>query len=453
MDGACERRHEAGNERMTWWVTLLVLFGALTALLFTGMPIAFSFLGLNIAGAVLFFGGAEGIGQVVRNGVGAITNFSLTPIPFFILMGELLLHSGVAMKAIDAFDNVIGRVPGRLSVIAVTAGTVFSAISGSTVATTALLGSLLLPQMLRRGYHPSLATGPIMAIGGVDALIPPSAIAVLMASLSGISISGLLIAGVIPGVLLALLFVVYIIVRVYMTPGLAPAFEPQKLRGWMKWRPVLVNVTPLVAIFVLVVLAMSAGWATPTESAALGALATVGVCFAYRSLSWENLGVSLAGTASISGMILFIMLGATTFSQILVFTGATDGIVALVSDSQLAPWAVLATMLAILLVLGCFLDQIAILLITLPFYMPLVQLLGFDQIWFGVLYLICMQLGLITPPFGMLLFTMRGVAPPEITTRQIYRAVVPYVCLGLLMLALVAAFPALATWLPAALKS
>jgi TRAP-type C4-dicarboxylate transport system permease large subunit len=172
------------------------------------------------------------------------------------------------------------------------------------------------------------------------------------------------------------------------------------------------------------------------------------VCWAYRALTWEQLVVSLRGTAGISGMILIIMFGATTFSQILVFTGATDGIVNLVSSSQLAPWTVLAILLGILLVLGCFLDQVAILLITLPFYMPIVQLMGYDPLWFGVLYLICMQLGLITPPFGMLLFTMRGVAPAGITTVQIYRAVGPFVWMGMLMLGVVAAFPALATWLP-----
>ena len=171
----------------------------------------------------MYLGGEPGLMQVVRNGVASITNFSLTPIPFFVLMGEVLFHTGVAMKAIDAFDNVIWRVPGRLSVIAVVAGTVFSAISGSTIATTALLGSLLLPEMLRRGYHPSMAMGPIMAIGGVDMLIPPSALTVLLGSLAGISISGLLIAGVVPGVLLALLFVAYIVLRTMLNPALAPA--------------------------------------------------------------------------------------------------------------------------------------------------------------------------------------------------------------------------------------
>jgi tripartite ATP-independent transporter DctM subunit len=389
--------------------------------------------------------------QVVRNGVASVTNFSLTPIPFFVLMGEVLFHTGVAMKAIDAFDKVIWRVPGRLSVIAVVAGTVFSAISGSTIATTALLGSLLLPEMLRRGYHPSMAMGPIMAIGGVDMLIPPSALTVLLGSLAGISISGLLIAGVVPGALLALMFVTYIVLRTSFDPALAPRFEHAPVSGWARWRPLAVYVAPLLLIFVVVITAMSAGWATPTESAAIGALATVVVTVAYRALTLKNLLQALLGTAAITGIILFIIIGATTFSQILAFSGATDGLVTLVQGADLSPWPVLIGMMLILLLLGCFIDQVSMMLITLPFYMPLVQHFGFDPLWFGVMFLICMQLGLLTPPFGMLLFTMRGVAPKEITTAQIFRAVTPYVLFGLLMLVLVMLVPALASWLPAAL--
>jgi tripartite ATP-independent transporter DctM subunit len=436
---------------MQWWQTLGLLFGLLTLLLLVGVPAAFAFLAINLVGAVVFLGGEPGVMQVVRNGVAAITNFSLTPIPFFVLMGEVLFHTGIAMRAIDAFDNLIARVPGRLSVIAIVAGTVFSAISGSTVATTALLGSLLLPEMLRRGYHPNLAMGPIMAIGGVDMLIPPSALTVLLGSLAGISIAGLLVAGVVPGLLLSLMFLAYIMLRAKLNPALAPAFEHATVRGWARWRPLVVHVTPLLAIFVVVVMAMSAGWATPTESAALGALATLAIAVAYRALNLDNLMRSLLGTAAISGVILFIIVGATTFSQVLSFSGATNGLVALVQDAALSPWAVLLGMLGILLLLGCFIDQVSMMLITLPFYMPLVQHYGFDPLWFGVLYLICMQLGLLTPPFGMLLFTMRGVAPKHITMNQIFRAVTPYVLMGLLMLVLVMLVPAIATWLPAAL--
>jgi tripartite ATP-independent transporter DctM subunit len=436
---------------MPWWETLALLFGILTVLLLVGLPAGFAFLAINLVGALVFLGGEPGLMQVVRNGVASITNFSLTPIPFFVLMGEVLFHTGVAMKAIDAFDNLIWRMPGRLAVIAVVAGTVFSAISGSTVATTALLGGLLLPQMLRRGYQPRMAMGPIMAIGGVDMLVPPSALTVLLGSLAGISISGLLVAGVVPGILLALIFVGWIVVRCTLDPTLAPTFEHEPVGGWARWRPLVVYVTPLVMIFVVVILSMTAGWATPTESAAVGAAATVLVAAVYRALSWRALARSLTGTAAISGVILFIIIGATTFSQILSFSGATNGLVALVQGASMSPWVVLVGMMAILLVLGCFVDQVSMMLITLPFFMPLVQHYGWDPLWFGVMFLICMQLGLLTPPFGMLLFTMRGVAPKEIPTSEIFAAVMPYVLFGLLMLVLVMLFPPLATWLPSVL--
>lgn len=436
---------------MTWWQTLLLLFGLLTVLLLVGLPAGFAFLAINLVGALVYFGGEAGLMQVVRNSVASVTNFSLTPIPFFILMGEVLFHTGLAMRAIDSFDKAIRGVPARLSVVAIVAGTVFSAISGSTIATTALLGSLLLPEMLKRGYHPRLAMGPIMAIGGVDMLIPPSALTVLLGSLANISISGLLIAGVVPGFVMALMFLGWIIFSAWRNPALAPPSEPEPTVGWARWGPLLINVTPLVMIFVLVIVAMSAGWATPTESAALGALATVLVCMAYRSLNVAALGKALMGTAAITGVILFIIIGATTFSQILSFSGATNGLVGLVKGGGLEPWMVMAAMIALLLLLGCFVDQVSMMLITLPFYMPLVQHFGWDPLWFGVIYLICMQLGLLTPPFGMLLFTMRGVAPKEIPTREIFAAVTPYVVMGMLMVALVLVFPGLATGLPALL--
>lgn len=436
---------------MTWWLSALVLFGALSALFAFGLPAAFSFFGINIVGAWVYLGKEAGLVQLIRNGIVSITSFSLTPIPFFILMGEVLFHTGVALKAIDAIDRLIWRVPGRLSVVAVVAGTVFSAISGSTIATTALLGSLLLPQMLARGYHPSMAMGPIMAIGGVDMLIPPSALTVLLGSLAGISISQLLIAGIVPGVLLSVMFVAWIVLRAVINPALAPSFEHESVPAWQRWKPLIVYVMPLVLIFVVVVAAISAGWATPTEAAAIGAVATVAVAWIYRSLSGSNLMQALMGTAGISGIILFIIVGATTFAQILTFSGATNGLVDAIKEAQLAPWLVLGAMMLILLVLGCFVDQVSMMLICLPFFMPLVGTYGFDPVWFGVLFLFCMQLGLLTPPFGMLLFTMKSVAPKEIEMQQVWQAVIPYVVMGLVGLAAVLAFPPLATWLPKAL--
>jgi tripartite ATP-independent transporter DctM subunit len=433
---------------MSWQAAAWLMLGGSTALLFLGLPVALSFLVINLVGALLFLGGEAGLTQFARNSVGSVASFSLTPIPLFILMGEVLFHTGVAMRAIDAIDRVIWRVPGRLSVVAVVAGTVFSAISGSTIATTALLGSLLLPQMLARGYHPNMAMGPIMAIGGVDMLIPPSALTVLLGSLAGISISQLLIAGIVPGAMLSVLFVGWIVLRSVMNPALAPHFEHEQVRGWARWKPLILYVMPLVMIFVIVVLAMAAGWATPTEAAAIGAVATVGVAWIYRALTWSNLMQALMGTAAISGAILFIIVGATTFAQILTFSGATNGLVEAIQQANLAPWMVLAAMLAILLVLGCFVDQVSMMLITLPFFMPLVATYGFDPVWFGVLFLFCMQLGLLTPPFGMLLFTMKSVAPKEITMQQVWHAVTPYVVMGVVGLIAVVLIPGLATWLP-----
>ncbi|HXE50868.1 MAG TPA: TRAP transporter large permease subunit, partial [Ramlibacter sp.] len=204
-----------------WGIAAWLMLGGSTVLLFIGMPVALTFITVNIVGAWLYMGGEAGLAQLARSSVSSITAFSLTPIPLFVLMGEVLFHTGLALKVIEGIERLIRRVPGRLAVVAVVAGTVFSAISGSTIATTAMLGSLMLPVMLARGYHPVLATGPIMAIGAVDMLIPPSALTVLLGSLSGISISKLLVGGVLPGVVLAVAFVIWIVISVRINPKLA----------------------------------------------------------------------------------------------------------------------------------------------------------------------------------------------------------------------------------------
>jgi tripartite ATP-independent transporter DctM subunit len=433
---------------MSWQLASLLLLGGSTVLLFIGLPVAFAFMAINIVGAILFLGGDAGLSQMLRNSAAAVINFSLTPIPLFVLMGEVLFHTGLALKVIDGIERLVRQVPGRLAVVAVVAGTVFSAISGSTIATTAMLGSLMLPVMLSRGYNPVLATGPIMAIGAVDMLIPPSALTVLLGSLSGISISKLLIGGVVPGLMLSVAFVGYIIVRATANPALAPATVVEERSGWARYELLVLYVLPLVSIFVVVIGAMSGGIATPTESAALGALATMALAAAYRSLSFDALLKALRGTVGISAMILFIILGATTFSQILSFSGSTEGIVSNILGGGLTPFAILAGMMLLLIFLGIFVDQVSMMLITLPVFMPIVQRLGIDLIWFGVLYLICMQLGLLLPPHGLLLMTMKGVAPKEVTMAHIFRAVVPYVAMSLVLLVIIIMVPAIATWLP-----
>jgi tripartite ATP-independent transporter DctM subunit len=437
---------------MSWQFAAWLMLGGSTLLLLAGLPVAFTFIAVNIVGAAIWLGGEVGVQQLARNSVVSIATFSLTPIPLFILMGEVLFHTGIAVKVIDGVERLIAQVPGRLAVVAVVAGTIFSAISGSTIATTAMLGGLMVPVMLSRGYHPTMATGPVMAIGAVDMLIPPSALTVLLGSFSGISISKLLIGGVMPGMILSVAFVAYIILRVQITPSLAPPTPLKEYHGWSRLLPFVKYVIPLVSIFVIVVISMSAGWATPTESAAIGAFATMAMAVIYRSLTIRNLFAALRGTVAISTIILFIILGATTFAQILSFSGASNGLVSQLMGLGLPPMAIVAAMMGILIFLGIFVDQVSMMLITLPIFMPIVQRLGVDPVWFGVMFLICMQLGLLLPPHGLLLMTMRGVAPPQVTMMHIFAAVIPYVTLSLLVLTLVFFVPAVALWLPKVLS-
>ncbi len=432
---------------MHWSESLVILLGGVTALMLLGPPVGIAFLAINVIGALLFLGGTVGLEQLARNSVSSLNNFSLTPIPFFILMGEILFHTGVAMKSIDAVDRAIRRVPGRLAIVALVAGTIFSAISGSTIATTAMLGALLLPQMLERGYDRKIAMGPIMAIGGVDVLIPPSALTVLFGSLAGISISGLLVAGILPGIIMSALFIGYVVLRCTITPSLAPAFKDDGAAVTII--PLLVHLGPLFLIFSAVIGSIVGGWATPTESGALGAMATIIVAACYRSLSWESMRKAFLGTIAISGSILFILMAATTFSQILSFSGATVGLTDFVQAAGLGRHTMIIGMLSILVVLGFFIDQVSIMLITLPFFLPLIKSLNVDQIWFGILFMICMQIGLLSPPFGLLLFVMKGAAPPDTKTTDVWMAATPYMVMMAAVMVLIYLVPWFASgWYP-----
>jgi len=432
---------------MDWGTALFMMLGILIVLMALGLPVAFAFLGVNIVGAFVFLGGEIGLDQMARNTMAAINNFSLAPIPLFLLMGEILFHSGVAFMAIDAVDRLIARVPGRLCIVSVAGGTVFSSLSGSTIANTAVLGSALLPEMLKRGYHPTIAMGPIMATGSIAMLIPPSALAVLLGSLADISISRLLIAGIIPGMMMAAVFFAYIIVRCRLNPALAPAYQQEDLSLGERIRPFFVYVVPLLGIFVVVVGSILAGWATPTESAALGCVAAAVAAAAYRKLSWPKMIDALLETVKISVMILFIIAASVTFSQILAFSGATSGLLRVIESVGVSPLLLLLAMLAVLLFLGAFMDQVSMIMITLPFFIPLAGSLDIDLLWFGVLMLVVMEISFTTPPFGLLIYVMKGVAPPSITLRQVYAAAMPFILLELAVLAILIAFPEAATWL------
>jgi tripartite ATP-independent transporter DctM subunit len=397
-------------------------------------------------------GGDKGMLQLMRNAADAVQSFALLPIPLFILMGEVMFHTGVAARAIDAVDRLIARVPGRLSLVAITGGTIFASLSGSTIANTAMLCSTLLPDMTRRGYHPSIAVGPIVAVGGLAMLIPPSALAVLLGSVARIPIGELLVASIIPALILAALFFGYVILRCRLDPSLAPAYEVTEYSWRERLLPFALYVLPLLGIFVVVVGSIIGGFATPTESAALGAAAALAAAAAYRRLSWASFVVSVRETLRLTVMTLFIICGSITFSQILAFTQASTGLSDLVTGAGLSPLWVLLGMLGILLVLGCFMDQVSMMMITAPLFMPVAETLGLDIVWFGVLMLMVLEISLATPPFGLLLFVARGAAP-QIPMGAIMRSVAPFIAIALGVVGLLIAFPELTLLLPRLMAS
>ena len=438
---------------MAWGLALTLMLGTLSVLMMLGLPVAFAFIGIDLLGAYIFLGGTAGLDQMARNTFAALSSFTLAPIPLFLLMGEILFHTGVAFQAINAIDRLIARVPGRLAIVSIVGGTVFSSLSGSTIANTAVLGSALLPDMLKRGYQPSIAMGPIMATGSIAMLIPPSALAVLLGSLAGISIAKLLIAGIVPGIMMSLIFLAYIVGRCYFNPALAPADDAHRgLSLRERWVPFFIYVVPLFAIFLIVVGSILGGWATPTESAALGTVASIVAAIAYRKFTWAGFVQSIMETAKISVMILFIIGASVTFAQILAFSGATDGLLTLVKEFGADRMVLVVAMIVILLFLGCFVDQVSMVMITLPFFIPLAQTVGVDLLWFGVLMLIAMEISFTTPHFGLLIYVMKGVAPPSITLKQVYMAALPFIALEIVVLGLLIGFPRLATWLPAIMR-
>jgi len=433
---------------MDWMSALALLVGGLFLLMFLGMPVAVAFLGVNLVGVMIFMGGLGGIDQLVANATDSVTTFALLPVPLFTLMGEVLFHSGLAVRIFDALDMCFGRLKGRLSYLTVAGGTLFATLSGSSMANTAMLGSTLMPDMLKRGYKPHIIMGPIIATGSVAMIIPPSSLAVLLGSLARIDVGALLIAGLIPGLILMAMYVVVIRLSLIIDPEAAPTYDVAPAPAREILRALLVNVAPMGLVVFCVIGLILLGWATPTESAAFGALSVLLLSICYGKFSRAMLTKSFMGTLKVSGMMLMILIGSTTFSQLLAFSGASSGLIGLATSYDLGWWALFAGILLVLIVLGMFMDQLSIMMLTLPIFMPLVQMHGLDPIWFGVIMLLALEMSLSTPPFGLLLFVMAGVAPKGTSIGAIALATLPYLACTLLLILLLAAWPGLATWLP-----
>jgi tripartite ATP-independent transporter DctM subunit len=431
---------------MEWYWALALLIGSIVFLMALGMPVAIAFLAANIAGAWVFMGGFDAVILMLDNGFGALSRFALIPIPLFLLMGELFFHTGLGARMFNAIDRLLGRVPGRLSYVTVLGGTGFATLSGSSMGSTALLGSLMVPEMQARGYRNKFSIGAILGTGGLAIIIPPSALAVLLATLAQIDVGALLIAGVLPGLVLAALYVGLIWLQTRLDPEGAPAYEVPQVAAFEKLLLVLRDIVPMAGVMVVVVLMMLYGFATPSEAAAFGALGVVLLGLAFRCLTWEAIRKSVEGALKVTLMAYLIVFGSATFSQLLAFSGASSGLIRWATGFELEPLWMLAAMFAVLLLLGMFMEQISIMLLTVPIFFPLAQSLGFDLIWFALIMLLALEISFTTPPFGLLLFVMKGVSPPGTTMREIYMAALPFIGCSLVLVGLLVAFPDLALW-------
>jgi len=425
-----------------------VVGGSFFALLAMGLPVAFTFLFILLVGSIVLVGSPTGPYAAVMSLYASIGSFSLTPIPLFVLMGEVLLHSGLALKSLDSLSRIIGKIPARLSILSNVGGALFGLLSGSTMASTAVLGTVLTPEMQRRGYHNKMIFGPIVASGSLAMIIPPSNLTVIYGTVAQVPIGPLLIAGIIPGILIAINYSVNILLRVKLNPSLAPNYEVEEIGLREKLRMFMVDLFPLSGIIFLVTGIFIIGVATPNEAAALGALGTVLMAAAYRKLTREVIVKSIQGTVTITTMTLLIIGGSEIFSQLLSYSGLTRAAVELAVGLNLPPFGLMAIMVFIVLILGCIMESVPIIMITVPIFVPIAAYLGWDPIWFGMVILLCIQIGLITPPFGLLLFVIRGVAPKGTTFKDVYNSAYPFVISDLITIGLLIAFPFLATWLP-----
>jgi tripartite ATP-independent transporter DctM subunit len=433
---------------MAWYWVALLLFGSALGLMMLGIPVAIGFFVTNIIAAVLFMGGGPGIQQVINNGFGAMTNFALVPIPMFLLMGELFYHTGLATRCFNAADKLLGNIRGRLAYVTLIGGTAYAGPAGSSMGACALLGRLMVPEMMKRGYSKYLSLGPIMGVGGLAVIIPPSALTVLLATLGQTDVGALLIAGIIPGFVLALMYGVLIWAWTVIDPGAAPPYIAEKVSRREKIRLFFADVVPMIVIIVFSVLVMVTGWSTPTEAAALGVVSVLVLAACYGEMTWRAFVKSVDGALRVTVMAFLVIFGSATFAQVLAFTGASSGLMHWAISFNVTPIGMVFVMIGVIIFLGSFMDPLSKMLLTAPIFFPLAKTLGFDLTWFGLIMLLALEVGYTTPPFGLLLFVMKGVAPPGTTMKDIYLAGMPFIACVMLLILMIMFYPPLATWLP-----
>lgn len=431
---------------MHWIYAIFILFGLLIIFMATATPVAFAFMLTCFIGSILFWGGPEMLAVSVYS---SVTSFVFLPIPLFIFMGCILFESGVGALMVETVDRLMGKIPARLSIVTILSGALLGAMIGISGSSIAIIGKTIFPEMLKRGYKNPLTLGPVVITGTLAIMIPPSALAVFLGAMGKVSIGKLLIAIIIPGLIVASLSIGYIVMRVKFNPSLAPSYEITALPLREKINLIIKYLFPSGIVIFAAIGSIFFGIASPSEASALGAIACMIVAALYRRFSFNVLKNAAIATMEITSMVLLIVVGAISFSRILASSGAMIGLIEFAKSLPVHPMIILIATQIIVVFMGCFMDPASIVMITVPVFMPLMEALGFDTLWYSVLLLLNIQLGLITPPFGLDCYTMKALSPPEITIEDVFRSSMPYCGLGYLTMILILLFPKIATWLPA----
>jgi len=434
----------------------LLMFGLLILFVVLGYPLGFVLGGIGLLMGFLTIGPPMAEIAYLRM-YGAITTYTFLAVPLFVLMGLMMERSGVSDGLFEALHIWLGPLRGGLAIATVLLGTLLAATVGVIAASVTMLGLIAMPAMLKRGYSKELASGAICAGGSLGILIPPSVMLVLYGPMAGISVGKLFMAAFMPGFMLSALYCTYIAVICILKPGLAPAAgeEARGISLLVKTRMLLVSLVPPLMLILAVLGSIFFGVAAPTEAAAVGALASILMCMAYRKLTFKALWEALVGTARVVGMAFTVVIGAAIFTAVFIREGGADVVMNLIFTAPGGRWGAFIFIMFITFILGMFIDWIGIILVMIPIISPIGQALAFDPLWFGMMLIVNLQLSFITPPLAYAIFFLQGTLKPEmdIQTSHIIRGVLPYVGLITLGLFLMIRFPQIALWLPSKMIS
>jgi tripartite ATP-independent transporter DctM subunit len=431
---------------MEWYTAFSLLMATFFVFVLLGIPVVFAFFGTNVI-FLIYFMGSAGFDLLIDSVYGSLSVFVLLPITMFILQGEILFRTGLVTRMIDALDSWLGSVPGRLALLAVGSGTILASLSGASIGTTAMLTRTLAPAMQERGYSKKMSVGPLLGSGGLAVMMPHSALGVILAVIASVSVGKLLIAIVIPGFVLALCYVIYIIGVCIIDPSAAPKYVAKKLALNERLILTIKYVVPLTALIVAMIAVIFFGVATPTEAASLGTLLSFALAAIYGRLTWRATREAMFSTLKISVMVLAILAASQAFTQLLAYTGSAQKLVVLAGTLPIPPIWVIVLMHFVTLLLGGPIGGIPLIMMTIPIFIQVVKVLGYEPVWFCTAMLLNVELAQITPPFGILLYVVRGIMPFT-SMIEITRAAVPIIVINLIVMGLLITIPSLSLWLP-----